>query len=162
MNNGDDRDRPQMAGGNITRYRAFVARISCLSQDRPDLKFASMQVCCAMANPSVRHMERVKMIGRYFAGKSRAKCWFRWQQSWKRIQTLAGRRQSQSTIGVSRGNHERWTLLQGVDQEAASRVAVFRRERAVRRSQNSIRRIWDPERGKGLGTGLSQRKSARA
>ena len=32
----------------ITKHRALVARISCLSQDRPDLKFASMQVCCAM------------------------------------------------------------------------------------------------------------------
>ena len=61
MNAGDDRDRLQMAdddaddsqaltGGDITRYRALVARISYLSQDRPDLKFASMQVCCAMTN----------------------------------------------------------------------------------------------------------------
>ena len=74
VNDGDDRDRPQMAdddandsqaltGGDITRYRAFVARISYLSQDRPDLKFASMQVCWAMAKPSVRGSERVKRIG---------------------------------------------------------------------------------------------------
>ena len=34
-----------------------------------------------MAKPSVRDMERVKRIGRYLAGKPRAKCWFRWQQS---------------------------------------------------------------------------------
>ena len=94
VDNGDDRDRPQMAdddandsqaltGGDITRYRALVARISYLSQHRPDLKFASMQVCSTMAKPSVRDMERVKRIGRYFAGKPRAKCWFRWQQSGK-------------------------------------------------------------------------------
>ena len=55
MNNDDDRDRPQMAdddadgsqalaGGDITKYRARVARISDLSQDH-DLKFASVQVC---------------------------------------------------------------------------------------------------------------------
>ena len=92
MSDGDDRNRPQMAdddahdsqaltSGDITRYRAHVARISYLSQDRPDLKFASMQVCCAMAKPSVRDVERVKRIGRYLAGKLRAKCWFRWQQS---------------------------------------------------------------------------------
>ena len=47
MNDGDDRDRLQMAdvdasdsqaftGGDITRYRALVARISYLSQGRPD------------------------------------------------------------------------------------------------------------------------------
>ena len=60
MSDGDDRARPKMAdddandsqaltGGDITRYRALVAQISHLSQDRPDLKFASMQVCSAMA-----------------------------------------------------------------------------------------------------------------
>ena len=55
-NYSDNRDRPQMAGdddpdsqeltnGDITRNRALVARIIYLLQDRPDLKFASMQVC---------------------------------------------------------------------------------------------------------------------
>ena len=91
-NDGGDRDRPQMTGddandsqaltgGDITRHRALVTRISYLSQDRPDLKFATMQVCCAMAKPTVCDMERVRRIGRYFAGRPRAKCWFRWQQS---------------------------------------------------------------------------------
>ena len=92
MSDGDDRDRPQVAGddandnraltgGDITKHRALVARISNLSQDRRDLKFASMQVCCAMARPSVLDMERVKKIWRYLAGNQRAKCWFRWQWS---------------------------------------------------------------------------------
>ena len=92
MNGVDKRDRPRMVdddaidsqaltGGDVTRYRALVARISYLSQDRPDLKFAAMQVCCAMAHPTVRDSERVKRIGRYVAGTPRAKCWFRWQQS---------------------------------------------------------------------------------
>ena len=92
MNDDDNRDRPRMVdddaidcqaltGGDVTRYRALVARISYLSQDRPDLKFAAMQVCCAMANPTVRDSERVKRIGRYLADRPRAKCWFRWQQS---------------------------------------------------------------------------------
>ena len=50
VSEGDDRYRPRMAdddandsqaltGGDITRYRALVARINYLSQDRPDLKF---------------------------------------------------------------------------------------------------------------------------
>ena len=91
MSDGDDRDRRQMAGddandsqaltgGDITKYRALVTRISYLSQDRPDLKFASKQVCCAMASPSVRDMERVKGIRRHLAGMPRGVCLFRWQQ----------------------------------------------------------------------------------
>ena len=90
--NNDDRDRPQvaddddpdsqaLANGDITRYRALVARISYLSQDRPDLKFASMQVCCAKTKGTMRDMERVKRIGRYLVGKSWARCWFRLQHS---------------------------------------------------------------------------------
>ena len=63
---GDDKNRVQMTnderddandsqaltGGDITKYRALVARISHLSQDQPGLHIAAMQVCCAMANPS--------------------------------------------------------------------------------------------------------------
>ena len=75
VNDDDDKDRPRMAdddatdsqaliGGGITRNRALVARINYLSQDRPDLKFASMRVRCAMAKPSMRDMECVKKIGR--------------------------------------------------------------------------------------------------
>ena len=74
-------DSQALTGGDNTKYRALVARISYLSQDRPDLKFAAMQVCCAMANPSVSDMERVKRIGRYLVGKPRAVRLFLWQQS---------------------------------------------------------------------------------
>ena len=63
---GDDKNRVQMTNDErddaknsqsthkceITKYRALVARIRYLSQDRPDLKFGAMQVCCAMANPA--------------------------------------------------------------------------------------------------------------
>ena len=36
-----------------------------------------------------------------------------------------------------------------MDQDAAGRIAVFRRERAVRRSQDRVRRAGDPEHRKG-------------
>ena len=35
----DANDTQALTGGDITKYRALVARISFLSQDRPDLKF---------------------------------------------------------------------------------------------------------------------------
>ena len=40
-----------LTGGDNMRNSAFVARISFWSQDRPDIKFASMQVFCAMVKP---------------------------------------------------------------------------------------------------------------
>ena len=79
MADDDDPDSQALADGDITRYRALVARIGNLSQDRPNLKFAStMQVCCAMAKQTMRDMERVKKIGRYLVGKPRAS-----QRTWE-------------------------------------------------------------------------------
>ena len=126
----DDKNRVQMTNDkrddvndsragtsdDITKDRARVARISYLSQGRPHLKFASMQVFFARANPSVHDMERVKRIGRYLVGKLRAECLFHWQ------------REIHSTIGVSWSDHEKWTFSEGVDQEAAGGVAVHRRK----------------------------------
>ena len=72
----DANNTQALTGGDITKYRALVARISFLSQDQPDLKFAAVQVCCAVAHP-----ERVKRVGRYLVGKPRPECLFHWQQS---------------------------------------------------------------------------------
>ena len=58
MADNDDPDSQALTNGDITRYRALVARICYLSQDRPDLNFASVQVCCAMAKPTTRYGAR--------------------------------------------------------------------------------------------------------
>ena len=73
MVDDNDPDSQALTNGDITRYRALVARIRYLSLDRPDLKFSSEQVCCAMAKLTTRDMERVKRIGRYLVGKPKAK-----------------------------------------------------------------------------------------
>ena len=142
VNDNDNRERSRMAdddaidsqalaGGDITRYRALDARISFLTQDRPDFKFASMQECCAMAKPPMQDMECVKRIGRYLVGKPRAKCWFLWQQSGD-LEAYSdagwGGRLSHSTVGLSWSHHEEKPLSQSVDQEAAGGSAVGGRE----------------------------------
>ena len=53
MADDDAIDSQALTGGDITRYRPLVARISYLSQDLPHLKFASMRVCCAHRTPSL-------------------------------------------------------------------------------------------------------------
>ena len=114
-------------GGDITRYRALVARVSYLSQDRPDLKFASMQVCCAMAKPTLRDMERVKRSGRYLAKKPRARCWF-----WTCTRTLTGggdkaTRRSVSAGVIMRGGHCRktWTKKQQVVSSSSAESELY-------------------------------------
>ena len=42
----DVNDSQALTGGDVTKYREPVARISFLSQDRPDLKFVPMLMLC--------------------------------------------------------------------------------------------------------------------
>ena len=92
MADDDANDSQTLTGGDITWYRAPVARISYLSQYRPDLKFASMHVCRAMAKPSVRDMERVKRSGDTLLASQERSVGSAGRRvaSWKRIQTLTG------------------------------------------------------------------------
>ena len=113
----DANDSQALTGGDITMYRALVARISDLSQDRPDLKFAAMQVCCAVANPSASDLERVKRIGRYLVENPRAECLFHWQQGGGfEAHSDEVTRRSVSVGVIMRGGHclKVWTKKQQV------------------------------------------------
>ena len=126
----DVNDSQAITGGDITKHRALVARISSLSQVRQDFKFASMQVCCAMAKPSVSDMERVKRIGRYFVGKPRAECLFHWQQSGelKAYSDADWGGDNSTRPPVSAGVMGGGTLFEGMDQTAAGGVTVHCRK----------------------------------
>ena len=134
MADDDTSDSQALTGGDITRYRALVARISYLSQDQPDLKFASMQVCCAMAKPALRDMVHVKRIGRFLAGKPRARCWSRWQQSGELDvnpdANLGGdkaTRRSVSAVVIMRGGHclKTWTKKQQVASLSSAESELY-------------------------------------
>ena len=75
----DDSDEP-LRGAEITWYRALVARVNYLAQDRPDLQFASKEACRGMAAPSSHHLKALRRIGRYLVGAPRAVSKFHWQE----------------------------------------------------------------------------------
>ena len=163
VNDDDDKDRPRMAdddgigsqaltGGDITRFRALVARISYLSQDRPDLKFASIRVYCAMAQPSMRDMECVKRIGRYLVG---AKCWFHWQQS--------GDLEAYSDVDWGGDRATRRSVSAGVIMRRSHCLKVWAKKQQVVALSSAESELYspvktasegarDPKRGEGLGT----------
>ena len=113
-----------------------------------------MHVCCAMAMPTLRDMERVKRIGRYLAGKPRARCWFRLQQSgeldvysdadWGGDKAT---RRSVSAGFIMRGGHclKTWTKKQQVVSLSSAESQLYAAVKA------SIRRSRGRELGKGLG-----------
>ena len=127
-----------------------MARISHLLQDRPDLMFASMQACCAVANPTVRDSERAKSFGRYLTGRP-VPVATEWQLG-SVLARILGRRPSHSTISVGWSDRERRTLSEGVDEEVPGGVSVHRRERALRCSHSRVRRagqnLWIQEASK--------------
>ena len=124
---GDDKDRRwQVTTHSQTSLSTELSshESATCHKTGPDLKIASMQVCCAMASSSVRDMERVKRIGRYLTGELTAVCLFLWQQKselWRRIRTPIG--VVTERLDLQR-RVERRTLLESVDQEAASGVMV--------------------------------------
>ena len=72
------------ASGNLspqdaTMYRALSARCNYLSQDRPDISYASKELCREFAIPTVNSFKKLKRLARYLAGSPRMVYKFKWQ-----------------------------------------------------------------------------------
>ncbi len=52
-----------------TKFRGLAARLNYLSQDRPDVKFASKLCSQLMARPTVKAMQLMKRVARYLKSK---------------------------------------------------------------------------------------------
>ena len=62
----------EMVDGNVqlsekeaTTFRALAARANYLSLDRPDIQFATKEICRDMARPTASSMRRMKRLARY-------------------------------------------------------------------------------------------------
>ena len=51
------------------RFRRVAATLNYLAVDRPDIQYATKEVCRGMAAPAVKHMVMLKRIGRYLLNK---------------------------------------------------------------------------------------------
>jgi hypothetical protein len=111
-------------GFSESGYRSIAARSNYLSQDRPDIQFATKEICRNMASPEARHWPGVKRIARYLKGSSRLVLHFDRQSIPKKIvvwtdSDYAGCSESRkSTSGgvVMLGNHcvKSWSTTQDV------------------------------------------------
>ena len=62
-----------------SRFRAIVARLNYLAQDRIDIQFAVKEMCRFMSAPKVEHWSQLKRLARYLKGCPRVKCLFGYQ-----------------------------------------------------------------------------------
>ena len=56
---------------DATMFRALSARGNYLAQDRPDINFATKELCREFSRPNRNSYQRLKRLGRYLIGKPR-------------------------------------------------------------------------------------------
>ena len=67
----EDEDEESLAPKQAALHRAIGARCNYLQPDRPDIQYATKEVCKRMAKPTPRAWEMLKHIGRYLKGSPR-------------------------------------------------------------------------------------------
>ena len=72
-------EEERLDSGATTRFRAVAARANYLAADRPDLQFASKEVCRAMQAPTTRDWRRLKRLVRYVRDNMRLAYVYQWQ-----------------------------------------------------------------------------------
>ena len=82
-----------LAGEPVTNYRSGVMRAAFLSEDRPDLKFATKELAKDMSVPTVQSTERLKHLARYLVGRPRL------------IQRMRRQRSPEAAVAKSDSDH---------------------------------------------------------
>jgi hypothetical protein len=67
----DDETVPPLEGASATSYRAVTARLNYIGPDRIDVQHATKEAARYMATPRLSHMNGLRKIGKYLAGRPR-------------------------------------------------------------------------------------------
>ncbi len=74
---GEEKEALDMA--KAAEYRALAARANYLAADRPDIQYATKEVCTGMATPTVGDRRKLKRMGRFLAANPRVVARFPFQ-----------------------------------------------------------------------------------
>jgi hypothetical protein len=67
----DERSEFTLSPSDATMYRALSARCNYLAQDRPDIAFASKELCREFSAPNMNSFRKLKRLARYLSGMPR-------------------------------------------------------------------------------------------
>ena len=136
VEDNEDSTDPELGHEETPMFRTVGARLNYLSQERPDIAFATMKLCSKMSRPDAQDLEDMKRVGRFLVGRLRVGCLFEWQAHPSALHALAdadwaGDRQSRKSVS---GGHDpaREALDQGLDRAAKHCRHQHRRSRTVR------------------------------
>ena len=60
-----------LPAGDVTLFRGVAARANYLGPDRPDMLYASKEVCREMSKPSVAGLDKITRIAKFLSGRPR-------------------------------------------------------------------------------------------
>ena len=69
----------ELEGAEASKYRALAARANYLAQDRPDIQFATKEICRGMCTPTKGDVRKLRRLGRYLVTKPRMIIKYGWQ-----------------------------------------------------------------------------------
>ena len=131
---GEKVQRP-LSDREAKAFRAAAARCNYLAGDRPDLQFATKEVCRGMASPTEGCWNKLKQLVKYLKGRARAVQWFRWQctpsvvtafsdSDWAGCRTT---RKSTSGGGIAIGSHvvKSWARTQATLATSSGEAELY-------------------------------------
>ena len=86
---GSEAEGEKLGRSQATKYRSLIARLNYLSQDRPDIKHAVMNLSSEMAEPSQGGWAGLTRLGRYLKGRPRVVALMPWQDEVKSVDAYA-------------------------------------------------------------------------
>ena len=137
VEDNEDSTDPELGHEETTMFRAVAARLNCLSQDRPDITFATMKLCSKMSRPDAQDLKNMKRVGRFG-------CLFEWQAHPSALHALAdadwvGDRQSRKSVSgcmILHGKHliKALTKQQSIVATSTAEAELYAGNRAATES----------------------------
>ena len=108
-----DEEEGELDREGATRYRAVVARLNYLAQDRPDIRNVTAKLCCHMSCPKVADLTKLKRVARYLRYRPRAGQLMKWQRADAKIRVYTdsdwagdqSNRKSYTGVAIFYGGH---------------------------------------------------------
>ena len=133
---------PELGQEETTMFRAVAARLNYLSQDRPDITFATMKLCSKMSRPDAQDLKNMKRLGRFLVGRPRVGCLFEWQAHPSALRALADADRTIKKVGQWEHDLAQEALDQRMD--AAKHCGhQHRRSRTVRLAAVQQQSRWE-------------------
>ena len=131
----DHDDDVDIVGDDATRFRGVAARCNYLAFDRPDMQFATKEICREMSKPTTGSLRRLQRLGRYLKGRPRLVWHFDMQEPPSTLDVYtdsdwAGCRKSRkSTSGgtVMLGTHclKTWSKTQALVAKSSGEAELY-------------------------------------